>query len=45
MSTLTTKAKYSVLGYVAREAVWIRKFINKIMIEVVKTSRYLGITR
>lgn len=36
VSTLITKAEYIALNYVARKAIWIRKFINKIKLEVVK---------
>lgn len=36
VSTLITKGKYIALGYVARETVWIRKFINKIGLEAIK---------
>ena len=36
MSTSTTKAEYIALGHAAREAVWIRRFINEIKMETVE---------
>lgn len=33
VSTSTTKAEYIALGHVAREAIWIKRFINKIRLE------------
>lgn len=33
---LTTKAKYIALGHMAREEVWIKRFINKFELEVTK---------
>lgn len=42
MSTSITKAEYIALGHAAREAVWIRKFINEIEIEVVEDLTLFG---
>ncbi len=36
VSTCITEADYIAFGYVAKEAVWIRRFINKINLEVVR---------
>lgn len=33
---LTTSAKYIAFRYAAREAVWIKRFINKIKLEAIK---------
>lgn len=35
VSTSTIKAKYIALGHVAREAVWIKRLINKIGLKAV----------
>ena len=42
MSTSTTKAKYIALGHSVREAVWIKRFINRIKIEVVEDLTLFG---
>lgn len=36
VSTLTTEAEYIALGHVAREAVWIRRFINEMELKTVE---------
>ncbi len=36
VSTLTTEAEYIALGHVAKETVWIRRFINEFEIEIVE---------
>ncbi len=33
VSTSITKAKYIVLGHIARKAMWIKRFINKMQLE------------
>ena len=35
VSTSTTEAEYIALGHAAREAVWIRRFINKMTLDIV----------
>lgn len=35
--TLTTKAEYIVFGHAEKKTVWIRQFINKIMLDIVPT--------
>lgn len=35
VSILTTEAKHIALGYPAKEAVWIRQFINKLVLETI----------
>ena len=35
-STSITKTKYIALGHVVREAVWIRRFINKMKLKVIE---------
>ncbi len=36
ISTSTTEAEYIALGHVAREVVWIRRFINEFEIETIE---------
>lgn len=36
------KAKYIALGYTARETVWMKRFINKINLEIVKELTLYG---
>ena len=42
VSTSTTEAEYIALGHAAREAVWIRTFINKMKLEAVKDITLYG---
>ena len=42
VSTSTTKAKYIALGHAAKEAVWIRRFINKMKLEAVEDVTLYG---
>ena len=42
VSTSTTEAEYIALGHAAREAVWIRRFINEIEIEVIGDLTLFG---
>ncbi len=42
VSTSTTKAEYIALGHAAREAVWIRRFIHKMRLEVVESITLHG---
>lgn len=32
--TLTTKAEYIIIGHTAREVVWIKRFINKLLLKI-----------
>lgn len=45
MSTLTTEAKYIVLRHAAREAVWIKRFINKIKIKAIEDLTLFGVNK
>lgn len=40
--TSTTKVEYIVLGYAARKPVWIRRFINKLKLEIFPEIELLG---
>lgn len=42
VSTSTTEAKYITLRHVARKAVWIRRFINKMKLEVIESLTLYG---
>lgn len=42
VSTSTTEAEYIALGYAAKEAVWIRRFINKMGLEMVESLTLHG---
>ena len=42
VSTSTTEAEYIALGHAAREAVWIRRFINEMKLEAVEDVTLYG---
>ena len=42
VSTSTTEVKYIAFGHVAREAVWIKRFINKMKLEVIEDLTLYG---
>lgn len=42
MLTSTTEAEYIALGHIAKEAVWIRQFINKITLDIVSAITLNG---